>query len=120
MVLFQLAILVIGLTLGVPPPLAVCAGITGAITVLLMMAITKTSITGIPGITGPPMPARIMLLLIGAFLNVNAVLHAIDGDIDGTTWTKFGCLYAASIAIPHAIAAKHRAAGWNAPIAPMV
>merc|ERR1711988_75734 len=77
MVLFELAILVVGLTLQLPPPLAVCAGITGAITILLMMSITAVGITGIPGITGPPKPARVMLILIGTLLNWNVVVHAL-------------------------------------------
>ena len=47
MVLFQLGCLVLSLTIGVSTPLATCAGTTGAITVLLMMAITKQSITGV-------------------------------------------------------------------------
>jgi hypothetical protein len=118
MVLFQLGCLVLGLTIGVPTPLATCAGTTGAITILLMMAITKQSITGIPGITGPPMPARVVLVIIGTVLNVNVVLHALDGDMDPSEWLKFGALYSVSIAVPHLVALKHRSAGWSTP--PMV
>ena len=116
MALFELSLLIIGLAIGLIIPLAICAGVSGAISILLMMAITKVGITGIAGISGPPVPARIMLIIIGVLLNVNAVLHAFDGDVDATVWWKFGGLYLISVAIPHLIALKHRKAGWAMPL----
>ena len=56
-----------------------------------------------------------MLIVIGILLNVNAVIHAMDGDISSTEWMQFGGVYLLSIAVPHAIAAKHRADGWDKP-----
>lgn len=108
MVLFELGTLVFSLTMGVPNPLAVCAGTSGAITILLMMAVTKQSITGIPGITGPPMPARVGLIVIGILLHFNVLLHIFDGDVDGATWLKFLGVYTMSLAVPHGLAFKHR------------
>lgn len=70
------------------------------------MAITKQSITGIPGITGPPVPARIALILVGLILNGNAIAIAVDGT--QTPWVTFVLVYFVSMAIPHAIARKHR------------
>jgi len=118
MMIFEFSLLTIGLFIGVSNPLAVCAGVSGAITILLTMAVTKQSITGIPGITGPPVPARVMLLIIGLGLNVNVIMHALDGDIESSEWVKFGAVYLVSVALPHAIAAKHRAEKWSA--APMM
>jgi hypothetical protein len=108
MVLFTMSMLVISLALSIPPPLAVCSSITGAVSILLWMAMFSTSITGIPGICGPPLPARILLIIIGLVLNVNAIMHVIDGDIVGSVWTKFISVYVCSVAIPHLIAFKHR------------
>ena len=64
------------------------------------------------------MPARIVLVLIGTVLNVNVVLHALDGDIDASEWSKFGAVYFVSVTVPHLLALKHRSAGWSTP--PMV
>jgi hypothetical protein len=69
-----------------------------------MMAVTKTSITGIPGISGPPMPARIMIAVIGLVLNVNVLLHVFDGDIAGAEWIKFVVVYVFSFAVPRTVA----------------
>ena len=117
-VLFELASVILCLTLGVSAPLAVCAGTAGVISILLMMAITKESITGIPGISGPPMPARILIGLIGLLLNVNAILHIFDGDIPSDQWVSFAIVYVISCVVPHGIAFKHRKEGWSTP--PMV
>jgi len=114
MVVFVLSILIFGLTLDVSPPLAICASITGAVSVLLWMAFTQVSITGIPGIAGPPMPARIVLMVICLVLNINVVLHVLDGDVVALEWIKFGSLYTASVGVPHLIAFRHRSAGWAA------
>ena len=115
MVVFELGTLALSLTLGITPVLAIAAGTAGAISILLTMAITKHSITGIPGITGPPMPARVMLILMGVILTVNTILHFVDGDIDGSEWIKFGGVYLMSLVIPHGIAFKHRKEGWSTP-----
>ena len=113
--LFEMGMMILSLTLGLIAPLALCAATSGLISILLMMAITKTSITGIPGITGPPMPARIGLIVVGALLNINAALHIFDGDISNADWLTFALLYIVSVGVPHAIAFKHRKEGWNTP-----
>ena len=78
----------------------------------------KTSITGIPGIAGPPVPARVILVVIGLFLNINAIAVALDGDEPAATWVTFVIVYILSVGIPQAIAYKHRTDGWES--APMV
>ena len=58
---FCLASVILGLALDLPPAFAVCAGLTGMVTILLYMAVAGHSITGIPGVRGPPVPARIII-----------------------------------------------------------
>ena len=110
MVLFAISMLTLNLTIGVSPPLAVTAALSGPISVLLFMAIMKTSITGIPGIMGPPLPARVVLIVIGAILNINVIMHIFDGDVDALEWEKFAGLYILAVGVPHLVGAKHRAA----------
>jgi len=110
MALFAIAILVLGITIGLPPPLAVPAALSGPLTILGYMAIMKVSITGIPGIAGPPMPARIALLVIGTVLHANVIMHIFDGDITALEWEKFIAVYITGLCAPHMIAMKHRSA----------
>ncbi len=91
---FCLASVILGLALDLPPAFAVCAGLTGMVTILLYMAVAGHSITGIPGVRGPPVPARIALIIIGIVLNANAYLHYRDHDTDRDTWNRFGGCYA--------------------------
>ena len=98
----------VGLALELPATLAATAALSGPLTVLGFMAIMKTSITGIPGISGPPMPARIALIIVGFILNGNAIAIALDGT--ETAWLTFGVVYLFALVVPHGIAGKHRSA----------
>jgi len=111
MILFALGGVILGLAIELPPALAVPAGLAGPLTVLGYMAIMKESITGIPGIMGPPLPARIALIVIGLVINANVIVHAIDGEDD--PWIAFGVLYLVCLSVPHLVALKHRKAGWE-------
>jgi len=113
MVLWALSCLMIGLTIELPAALSACAAVAGPITILFWMAINKTSITGIPGIMGPPLPARVVLMVIGITLHVNAIMHGVDGSDSSSAWIKFFALYFASLAVPHLIGFKHRKDGWK-------
>jgi len=108
MTLCALGFYSVGLALDLPAPLAATAALSGPLTVLGFMAIMKVSITGIPGISGPPLPARIALLVVGCILNGNVIAVALDGT--ETAWVTFGILYFFAMAIPHGIALKHRSA----------
>ena len=108
MTLCALGMYSVGLALSLPAPLAATAALSGPLSVLGFMAIMKTSITGIPGISGPPLPARVALLIVGCILNGNAIAVALDGT--ETAWVTFGILYFFAMAIPHGIALKHRGA----------
>lgn len=108
MTLCALGMYSVGLALSLPAPLAATAALSGPLTVLGFMAIMKTSITGIPGISGPPLPARIALLIVGVILNGNAIAIALDGT--ETAWVTFGVLYFFAMVVPHGIAVKHRSA----------
>ena len=110
MVLFSVSMLTLGITIGLPAPLAVTAALSGPLTILGYMAIMKVSITGIPGIAGPPMPARIALLVIGTVLHANVIMHIFDGDITGLEWEKFIAVYFVALCAPHMVAMKHRSA----------
>ena len=113
MMLFGISMMILGLDLGLPAALAVCAALGGPLSVLGFMAITKQSITGIPGISGPPLPARIALIVIGSVININAIMHGIDGADSAATWIKFFSLYVVAVAVPHLVGFKHRSAGWD-------
>ena len=108
MMLCALGFYSVGLALDLPAPLAATAALSGPLSVLGFMAIMKTSITGIPGISGPPLPARVALLVVGCILNGNAIAVALDGT--KTAWATFGIIYVLAMGIPQAIALKHRSA----------
>ena len=63
----------LALALGLPPAAAITPGFTGLVSVLAYMAAVGSGITGVPGITGPPMPARVINGAIAIVLNVNVV-----------------------------------------------
>jgi hypothetical protein len=108
MTLFTLGMYSVALALELPAPLAACAALSGPLTVLGFMAIAQVSITGIVGISGPPIPARVALIVVGVILNGNAI--AIYQDGTETAWMTFGIVYLVSMAIPHLIAGMHRSA----------
>ena len=113
MVLFTLGCFILSVAIGIPPALGVAACIAGPISVLIWMPLMKMSITGIPGIMGPPMPARIVLIVIGTVTTINAIMHGVEGDTDGATWTKFFSIFVSAVGIPHLISFKHRSEGWD-------
>lgn len=100
------------LALAVPPPLAATAAISGPLSVLIYMALAGHSITGIPGVTGPPLPAKIVIGLVGLTLNANAVLMYLDGV--AAPWVAFAAVYLGLVLVLHGIAVKARATGWTA------
>ena len=114
MIMFALSMIIVGAASGVPMVLGITAAVSGPISVLLFMSYFRQSITGIPGISGPPMPARILLILIGIVIHANAILHVVDGDVAGLDWAKFGGLYVIAVSIPHLIGLKHRKEQWDA------
>lgn len=116
---FSLGLTMLCLAMKLPPALAATPPVTGMCTVLLYMGVAQTGIVGFPGISGPPMPARIVIAVIGLVLNVNWIIIANDGHLknDNTqmpdVWTKFIIMYIFSIAFYHGIAYKHRTDGWE-------
>lgn len=46
------------LAVELPPACAVAPGFCAIFSLLVYMMVTKQGITGVPGITGPPIPAR--------------------------------------------------------------
>ena len=105
----------LGLALGLSPVLAVTPGFTSLVTILLYMFFKKQGITGVPGITGPPLPARVINGLIALLLNLNVVLTLITGGMSGGDFFKLVFVYALATGVPHVLAAKARGAGWMAP-----
>merc|ERR1719478_161224 len=95
MVLFTLGMFFLATTLEVPPALGIAAVVGGPISILIWMPVMKMGITGIPGIMGPPMPARIALIVIGVVTNLNAFLHFFPNTEEPITWIKFFSIYAA-------------------------
>ena len=108
MTLFTLGMYSVGLAVELPIPLAACAAVSGPISVLIFMGIAKTSITGIPGIAGPPLPPRIALVIVALILNGNAIAVFMDGT--AVAWSTFFAVYVAAVGVPHAVGFKHRSA----------
>ena len=98
------------LAMGVPPPLAATAAVSGPLSVLIYMAVAGHSITGIPGVTGPPLPGKIIIGVVGLTLNTNAVMMIMEG---AGSLVPFASVYVFLIAVLHLIAFKHRSTGWN-------
>ena len=63
----------LGLAIGYDPVIAVTTGFTGLFSTLLFMGVTATGITGVPGLTGPPIPARVIMATV-------AILPISTGD----------------------------------------
>ena len=95
----------LGLALGLPPVLAITPSATSLFGLLAFMFVTDTGITGVPGLAGPPVPARIIMGTVAVLVNANLFLNAAPP-------TFFWLLYVVVIAVPQLIGAKHRAAGW--------
>ena len=104
----------LALALGLPPAAAITPGFTGLVSVLAYMAAVGSGITGVPGITGPPMPARVINGAIAIVLNVNVVCLVAEGDVSGGALGALAAVYALAVGVPHALGAKHRSAGWMA------
>ena len=99
----------LGLALGYEPVLAVTIGFTSLFGTFVFMMAAKTGITGVPGLSGPPMPARIIMSLVSIILTVNLVMTAMDDDdVPMSYWL----VYVFAIAWPQAIGFKHRSDGW--------
>ena len=105
----------LGLALGLPPAIAITPGFTSLLSVLLYMFIKSEGITGVPGITGPPLPARVIMGVIALLLNANVVLVLVTGGLTAAGQCKLAVVYVLSCSVPHALAAKARAGGWMAP-----
>ena len=74
---------------------------------------------GLPGTSGPPVPARVVLVVIELALIANAVSGFASGLYAGVDTKTLAGLCAYSLATPWLIAAKHRAKGWrHQPIVP--
>ena len=101
-----------GIALGFPPALAMLGGLSGAITQLFFMVIFNTSPMGMPEVSGPPVPARILLIGVEAMLAFNAYTGFNAGYY--TDLPKFLGFLAYAVLIPSIIAKKHRNAGWEA------
>ena len=95
----------IGLCLGLAPVVAVTPGATAMFSALLYMGVGGNGITGVPGLTGPPVPARVIVGTVALLLNANLFSQ-------GAPSAEASALYAVAVAVPHLLAAKHRAAGW--------
>jgi hypothetical protein len=96
----------LGLCLGFEPLVAVTPSATSLFALLAFMFITGNGITGVPGLAGPPVPARVIMGSVFALVTANLVQTAAGVP------TSFWAVYVVCIAVPQAIAAKHRAAGW--------
>ena len=111
-ILFVLGTICGGIALGFPPALAMLGGLSGAITQLFFMVIFNTSPMGMPEVSGPPVPARILLIGVEAMLAFNAYTGFNAGYY--TDLPKFLGFLAYAVLIPSIIAKKHRNAGWEA------
>lgn len=98
------------LAMDVPPPLAATAAVSGPLSVLIYMAVAGHSITGIPNVTGPPLPGKIIIGVVGLTLNTNAVMMIMEG---AGSLVPFASVYVFLPAVLHLIAFKHRSTGWN-------
>ena len=97
------------LAFGVMPAPAITTGATSLAVVLLFMAVKGTSITGLPGFYGPPIPARIIVGTIALVANANVITTLIEG---GSAPVAFWIIYVLAIAVPQLFGAKLRAEGW--------
>ena len=117
---FNFGITMLGLALKLPPALAAVPGTTSIVSGLMYMALFQTGIIGLPGISGPPIPARVILTAVGLVLNINMFVTAADGtyknDASDDLWTKLIIVYIIAVGIPHGIAAMHRNNGWEVPL----
>ena len=94
----------LGLSVGMPPVLAVLPGINSVVSVLVWMALNHKSITGIENVYGPPVLIRITFFLIDVLVHVSVIWHAVLEGQFSQKWIKFIGLYAGSLLIPHALA----------------
>ena len=116
---FALGTTALGLALALPPALALLAGLSGIMGQLFYMVVNAHSPMGLPGISGPPVPARVVLVVIELALIANAVSGFASGLYAGVDTKTLAGLCAYSLALPWLIAAKHRAKGWrHQPIVP--
>lgn len=95
----------LGLALGFDPVLAVTPSATSLFLILAFMFITGNGITGVPGLSGPPVPARIIMGTVGILVNANLFMNIPSG-------VGFWVVYLIAIAWPQALGFKIRSAGW--------
>ena len=96
------------LALGIEPVLAVTPSATSLFVMLAFMFITGNGITGVPGLSGPPVPARVIMGTVAILLNANLVMAIMAGAVPISLYI----VYVLAIVWPQGISAKHRAAGW--------
>ena len=107
-VAFAWGITNLGLAIGYEPVLAITSGFTGLFRTFVTMGVTGAGITGVPGLTGPPMPARIIMTIVTLVLTANLVMTVLEGEVP----VSFYAVYGFAIVFPQAIGAKHRSDGW--------
>ena len=96
------------LALGLDPVLAVTPSATSLFCLIAFMFITGNGITGVPGLSGPPIPARVILGTVGLLVNTNLVMTVMAGGVPISFWV----VYVLAIAWPQALGLKIRNAGW--------
>ena len=116
MLMWSMGCICAGLALEFPPALAILAGFSSAIVQLFFMVLFRTSPMGMPEVDGPPIPARILLIIIESTLIFNAYTGFSSGTYSNLKF--FGLFVTYCVMVPVAVAKKHRMAGWeNQPMA---
>merc|ERR1712054_676552 len=105
-VAWAFGMLLLGLALKLDPALASAPAVTTIIFVLAYMVVKKEGITGVPGITGPPMPARVIMSVVFVFLTINLFVQAAAGAISAADWGKLSLVYVLGIGVSQGLAAK--------------
>lgn len=113
MVSFGFGIVSLGLYLDYPPALAIFAGSTGIMAQLFYMVIFGRSPMGLPGVHGPPIPARVILVLVQLFQFYAFFTNVTKGVYKNVHMRSYAAFLGFAICLPMVIAAHHRANGWK-------
>ena len=105
--------------------LAVTPGIGSVFGMVAFMMVRGFGITGVPGLNGPPLPAKIILCIVKLTIVANAIVQleaggsmhpalGVDGVPGGVNpvLRDFAAMYLVAVLVPQLIAAKHRKKSW--------
>ena len=101
----------LGIAIGFPPALSMLTGISAGVTQLFYIVFTNQSPTGLPGVSGPPLPAKVLLTIIESTLLSNAFCGFVSGYYSDVSFMKFVLFLIYGISVPMILAMMLRQQG---------